>query len=221
MKGGAAIIDDRWILTAAHVMHGYGWASNVEVKMGMVRRVDKEAVKGIVEEVFIHPDYVHNEVNYNNDIALIKIKRVPINELVMPICLPGRDERYNLKTDDMGKVSGWGHKNHNPVPTVNLQSVSLPVVDYGVCKAAYDKVIEKKLTVTENMICAGYADGGKDSCQGDSGGGFAFHDAVTQSWFVGGVVSWGHGCAQAGFYGVYTKVSNYLSWIEDIMAKNV
>ncbi|KAL2103551.1 hypothetical protein ACEWY4_000419 [Coilia grayii] len=218
MVGGASLIDDKWILTAAHVLHGYGDVVNVRVKMGMVKRSDEDAVEGLVEEVFIHPDYVHDQVNYNNDIALIKIQRIPINEVVMPICLPGKEERYTLKTDDMGKVSGWGvahrHRSH-------LQYANLPVVDHGVCQASFDKIKEKKLTVTRNMICAGLPEGGKDACQGDSGGGFAFHDSATKSWFVGGIVSWGYDCAKAGYYGVYTKVSNYLSWIEDTMAKNI
>uniref|UniRef100_A0A4W6C8J3 trypsin n=1 Tax=Lates calcarifer TaxID=8187 RepID=A0A4W6C8J3_LATCA len=61
--------------------------------------------------------------------------------------------------------------------------------------------------ITNNMICAGSIYGGKDSCQGDSGG-----PLVCNGKFEG-IVSWGIGCAYAYYPGVYTKVRNYLGWI--------
>ena len=49
---------------------------------------------------------------------------------------------------------------------------------------------------------------GKDSCQGDSGGPFACNNKLT------GIVSWGAGCADPDYAGVYTRVANYVDWIE-------
>ena len=56
------------------------------------------------------------------------------------------------------------------------------------------------------MICAG--EEGRDSCQGDSGGPLVC--GGTQC----GVVSWGIGCAAAGYPGVYAEVAQLIDWID-------
>ena len=59
--------------------------------------------------------------------------------------------------------------------------------------------------VSDVMICAGEA--GKDSCQGDSGGPMTFNGQHI------GIVSWGIGCARAGYPGVYGQTDALLDFI--------
>ena len=66
--------------------------------------------------------------------------------------------------------------------------------------------------IHESQICAGFAQGGVDSCSGDSGGPL-FVEQDGQRTLVG-VVSFGDGCARPDAYGIYTNVSFFRSWIE-------
>ena len=70
-------------------------------------------------------------------------------------------------------------------------------------------------TVTSNMICAGYLNGGRDSCYGDSGGPLMV--LSDESPVIYGSVSFGYGCAQPNAPGVYTRVANYIDWIQSNM----
>ena len=77
----------------------------------------------------------------------------------------------------------------------------MPKVNQEVCKGAYG------ISLTNNMICAGA--GGIDSCQGDSGGPLTYGDELV------GVVSWGRGCALAGYPGVYARVAALRDFIDE------
>jgi trypsin len=102
-----------------------------------------------------------------------------------------------------------GNTQNSAESSVNLRKVDVPVVSRATCVANYLKDKPPK-TVTTNMVCAGVATGGKDSCQGDSGGPIV--DATTGT--LVGAVSWGTGCALAGFPGVYARVGSLRAFID-------
>uniref|UniRef100_A0ABI8AKC5 Mannan binding lectin serine peptidase 2 n=1 Tax=Felis catus TaxID=9685 RepID=A0ABI8AKC5_FELCA len=213
-----ALLQDNWILTAAHAVYEQKEdASSLEIRMGALKRLSAHYTQAWAEAIFIHEGYTH-DAGFENDIALIKLKnRVVINSNILPICLPRKEAESFTRTNDIGTVSGWGLTQRGFLAR-SLMFVDIPTVDHQKCTAAYEKQPYPGGRVTENMLCAGLEGGGKDSCKGDSGGALVFLDNETQTWFVGGIVSWGSmNCGEANQYGVYTKVVNYIPWIKNII----
>ncbi|GAB0094472.1 hypothetical protein DMENIID0001_097780 [Sergentomyia squamirostris] len=92
---------------------------------------------------------------------------------------------------------------------IRLPEQDEPVTDGALlldAKKAYSNFNE----ITDTMICAGFDQGGKDACQGDSGGPLVHGDVLV------GVVSWGKGCAEPGYPGVYSRVASVRDWVRSI-----
>ena len=89
-----------------------------------------------------------------------------------------------------------------------LRGVILPIVNQEYCNNLYNG------RITDQMICAGFDEGGKDSCQNDSGGPLSIKTEDNTARLIG-VVSFGNGCAQPKSPGVYARVSSIRSWIKN------
>jgi secreted trypsin-like serine protease len=101
-----------------------------------------------------------------------------------------------------------------------LLKARLNIVNNLACAIWYNISIEAPRGITPNMICAGDPQGGwlKDSCQGDSGGPLQVIHPRNQCLFqIIGITSFGRGCANINSPGIYTRVSHYLPWIENIV----
>lgn len=73
--------------------------------------------------------------------------------------LPAQDEL--LKPGTLGVVSGWGFTtNSDEKMSEQLRAVEVPLESQNTCIQAYGFV-----SITDRMICAGFINGGKDSCQ--------------------------------------------------------
>lgn len=203
---GGSLIKKNWILTAAHCADD---TSIDSVYIGLHEQADTKNVERFSpKKVIVHPKYNLRTMEY--DFALIQIAEEstfePISLNTKKIEIPDSDDEQIMMT-----VAGWGILDENSYEISNiLQKVTVPLVSHEVCNIAYEDVI------TENMICAGYMGGGKDSCQSDSGGPLVGKDSNGQNILVG-VVSWGEGCGRRGFPGVYGDVTSIADWIKQVI----
>ncbi|XP_042308806.1 complement C1s subcomponent isoform X2 [Sceloporus undulatus] len=220
-RGGGALISDRWILTAAHVLDGH---PNPTVYAGLLLvgpNAMNEASPLDVAEPIIHPKWAKStaeyQTNFDNDIALLRLKKpVTLGPTISPICLPGTSSEYDPQIGTTGFVAGWG-STETRKSSLKLRAAKIPVHDMDMCRRVKPDPPADALTYvfTENMICAG--DGRRDSCHGDSGGAYAIQDPHNETrYYVAGLVSWGPKC---GTYGLYTKVANYVDWIAGVMSQ--
>lgn len=207
---GGTILNQYFILSAAHCMN---LSQSITVVLGEYNtrvREGREATHA-VDQVLVHMAYVPE--TYHNDIALIKlVKPITYTKYILPACLPDRDfaERVLMKQEE-GMVSGFGRLSEGGPQATVLQKLTVPYVPRGTCMES------TKFKITNRMFCAGYDQETKDACQGDSGGPHV--TKYKDTWFVTGVVSWGEGCARKGKYGVYTQVSKYLKWIDNVIER--
>ncbi|XP_044152718.1 trypsin-like [Bufo gargarizans] len=195
---GGALISSLWVVSAAHC-----YQKHIQVRLGEHNIKVFEGPEQFIasSQVIPHPHYDPSVLD--NDIMLIRLRKpVRLNSQVQFVSLPTHCDLPGTQC----LVSGWGNtlSNGENYPDV-VHCLNAPILSDWLCHDAYPGQI------TSNMFCLGYLEGGKDACQGDSGG------PVVCNGQLQGVVSWGDGCAVPGYPGVYTKVCNYVSWIEGIM----
>ena len=175
-------------------------------------------------EIITHPQYKTSPVP-TNDFALLRLGQCQdFNKGVAPACLPADDSRDFSGT--VATVTGWGKLRSGGDSPRILQEVDLDVMTNDECKGAYGS------RITGEMICASRK--GKDSCQGDSGGKRRSNKncwnfllilinlgplttSVDGKATLIGVVSFGVGCADERFPGVYARTSTALDWIKKIV----
>ncbi|XP_076238844.1 trypsin-7-like [Calliopsis andreniformis] len=201
---GGTLINDRYVLTAAHCVKGFMWFM-IKVTFGEHDRCLETAPETRYVVKVLTGDF--SFLNFENDIALLRLnERVPLGDTIRPICLPTVRDKLYVGTKAI--AAGWGTLQEDGKPSCLLQEVDLPIMSLQECR----NTKYSPRMITENMMCAGYQEGKKDSCQGDSGGPL-IAEREDRKYELVGVVSWGNGCARPGYPGVYTRVTRYIDWI--------
>ncbi|KAG5895996.1 hypothetical protein JTB14_007564 [Gonioctena quinquepunctata] len=214
---GGTLISDRHILTAAHCVH-----NRTDLYFARLGELDlyssdegaePEDIK--IANAKIHDKF--NPIQHTYDIAILTLERKFTSARVWPICLPHED---SLRSDSfLGHsliVAGWGALYFDGPTSSTLQLVELPVVNQDYCEQSFGN----ETVISDNIICAGYVDKTiKDNCQGDSGGPLMYseREGKVLRYYQIGIVSYGFRCAETGYPGVYTRVTNFIDWVRKNM----
>lgn len=204
---GASYLGDGYVLTAAHCVDGDA-PNQIAVKVGGMKYNGTDGQRANVSNIYIHPNF--NSRNLDNDIAVLKLDRVPIGAQTVEIA-QGSLTQY-AGVGDWLTVAGLGRTQEGGSSPSVLMEVDVPLVSDATCRTAGGSYTN----VGAVSFCAGLPQGGKDSCQGDSGGPIVVNRSGTITQL--GVVSWGIGCARPGKYGVYSDIAALRSWVDSVIA---
>ena len=195
MGCGGALVASKVVLTAAHCVDGTGSNTSITATIG---KVDLQGSGG----QSIRSTYVYRSPQYAStgaqDWALIELASAPS----APLLTIAAQGQTSLNTGNF-TIMGWGSTTEGGGQSRYLKYATVPFVSDASCQQSYGSELQPAYE-----LCAGYAQGGVDTCQGDSGGPMVKQDSAG-NWIEVGIVSWGEGCAEPGYPGVYGEVQSF------------
>ncbi|XP_053696866.1 venom protease-like [Sabethes cyaneus] len=216
---GGSLVSDRFVLTAGHCVISAQHGPATAIRLGELA-LDSSNDEAFPEdfgvaELIPHPEY--KQTSQYNDIALIKLDRkVIFSPYIRPICLPTKADFNNNRAI----ATGWGTIGYGEGTSAILLKVVLEMFTYDECDSQFEANRRLKDGIQrESQLCAGSRNSSKDTCQGDSGGPLQIYndENVYCTYTIIGITSFGKYCGLAGSPGVYTRVYQYISWIENLV----
>lgn len=193
---GGTLVSATKVVTAAHCMVGET-TSSVRVVGGRTYLNGTNGTVSKVSKIWINPSYT--DATNGNDVAV----------LTLSTSMPYTTAKYVASTDTSvyaagttARILGWGTTSENGSSSNQLRTATVPIVSDTSCKSSYGSDF-----IATDMVCAGYTSGGVDTCQGDSGG------PLLIGGVLAGITSWGEGCAEAGYPGVYSRLTKFSSLV--------
>lgn len=208
-----------WVLTAGHCGSATGslsmglapsqpsWpASFYTVRLGSVYADGRGAETHSVSEVIVDSDYFVTN-GPGNDVTLLKLEH-PTR--IRPMLIASPSQRRSWRPGVLATIAGFGTTSESSsTPPPQMRYAQVPITTDAYCAAAYPRGLSELPNDgyfdPATMLCAGYPQGGTDTCEGDSGGPLLVH--VAHVLRLVGATSFGKGCAEAGHPGVYARLA--------------
>ncbi|XP_067863976.1 chymotrypsinogen A-like [Heptranchias perlo] len=210
---GGAIINEYWIITAAHcfITPTTQNLQEIVVVVGLNRQLSPEmwARYSNPHDIIVHEEF--DEQTGANDIALVRmIERIAFGEHVRPVCFPDSAIFFE-NTWTTCYVTGWMKTGEDT--SDSLQEAPITLISPTDCNST---VLNGKLTTS--MMCMDFQNNGSVACHIDGGGPVVCKIQRAHRYFLIGVVSWVSDCKER-WPGVFSTTKSYLSWIEHVTAR--
>uniref|UniRef100_A0A182N6C5 Peptidase S1 domain-containing protein n=1 Tax=Anopheles dirus TaxID=7168 RepID=A0A182N6C5_9DIPT len=208
---GGTLISEQHVLTAAHC---FSYAIPEIVRLGeydtgtnSVEEYDAE-----IASYRRHPDHKHKWLY--NDIAVVKLEhRITFTRHIRPACLWRSENRTTTKFIATGFSHNESYADAFSTVLMKVQLDEFPAED---CARNFNGSRRLPTGMHDGQLCVGSILGGRDTCQGNSGGPLqVLTKSETCSYAVVGITSAGGPCGIGQSKAIYTKVSHYIGWIED------
>lgn len=219
---GSTLLDESWILTAAHCVDDYlPFVDNISeiLKVRLGEYDVSTTAEPLRHEEFnitnivVHPGF--NNSTLVHDIALLRLEKpAKRKQNIDVVCMP-KPSDVLAEGDDSVKcyVTGWGRRSETSEHSLVLKEIQVPLWSHDSCNGALQAQFGPAYILPDTTICAGAE--GADACDGDGGGPLVCEKAG--QWYQMGIVSFGIGCGRRNVPGVYTSVKEYSDWIENII----
>uniref|UniRef100_G3U8Z0 Peptidase S1 domain-containing protein n=1 Tax=Loxodonta africana TaxID=9785 RepID=G3U8Z0_LOXAF len=214
-----SLVHSRWVLIAGHcappLPREVEDLGKLRVQLGEQHLYYHDQLLPL-NRATMHPNFY--SAQEGADIALLELKDpVNISSHLQLVALPPASETFPSGTPCW--VTGWSDVDNGIalLPPYPLKQVKVPIVENSLCDTKYHSGLymgDNIHIIRVDMMWAGKTQ--KDSCQGNSRVPLVCKVKVT--WMLPGVVSWGVGCAQLNWPGMYTR-TRYLDWIHCYVPK--
>ncbi|MFD8419543.1 S1 family peptidase [Streptomyces sp. NPDC059466] len=194
---GGTLVAANKVVTAAHCMVGET-TSSVRVVGGRTYLNGTNGTVSRVSKIWINPGYT--DATNGDDVAVLTLS-TSMSYTPASYVTSANTGVYAAGTT--ARIVGWGTTSENGNSSNQLRTATVPTVSDAGCRSSYGSDY-----VASDMVCAGYPNGGTDTCQGDSGG------PLLIGGVLAGITSWGNGCAEAGYPGVYTRLTTFSNLVK-------
>jgi trypsin len=227
------LIAPQWVLTAGHcgsstgslsmglVPSQYAWpASAYQVILGTTHTDGSGGETHSVSQVLVDSDYIVTN-GTGNDVTLMKLDSP---SKIEPMKIVAVSERASWTPGSLTTIAGFGTTSDSPLadqpPRMRFAEVPITTDDY--CAKAYpgglSEVGDDGAFDPKTMVCAGYPQGGTDTCEGDSGGPLLAKQS-SGAFRLAAATSFGAGCGQPRKPGVYARLAEgpIRAWLQSVV----
>ncbi|KAI7791292.1 putative trypsin domain containing protein, partial [Triplophysa rosa] len=198
---GGFLISDQFVMTASHC--------HTDEALTVLTGVHDLTKKGRTIRFNVKSYHLHLDHTTGNkaDLMILELdEKVQLNDTVKTIPIPTTPEEIEVDTNC--SIAGWGELSHYGPISLTLREADMMIMNNTECQTQWEDVY-----IPSQMICV-YSEGG--ICLGDSGGPLVCNNTAV------GITAFGseNYCNDPDQPNVFTKISEFLPWIQNVISSS-